>query len=280
MRRVVLLLVSAIAGGADAAPAAPPATAWADWVGDWTGKLTWTGCTSDGAPSATLSIDASDGAMAIDLAPAGVALGAMSLIDDGGNWMGQQADVTVRVSRATTGVLDVAVELDSGCRMRGALKRTSTGIAACDRLVGWARVEARCTKLVRPPLEVAPRLARQRETWSSAKGVTERSKIAAQCETRASRVEAQLVDAGCAPYPDPEIGIRGAQCQAVRQIAARFARCSAPEADLKAVVSQAAAQLSAAVQTADGATLPMVEAQCRELSKRIATESRIYGCPP
>jgi hypothetical protein len=44
--------------------------------------------------------------------------------------------------------------------VHGTLRRPSTGIAACDRLAGWARVEARCTKLTKPALENVARLVR------------------------------------------------------------------------------------------------------------------------
>jgi hypothetical protein len=280
MHRIPIVCVLACASAAIATPAPqPPQPRWADWVGDWTGKLKWTGCTADGADAAALSVEATDGALSIDLTPAGAALAPMSPVDDGGTWLGQQADVTVRLTAGKADQLEVMVDLESGCQMRGQLARATTGIAACDRLVGWSRIEARCGKLVRPPLELASRLARQRESWARAKG-PEKRKVAAQCEARATKVETELVDAGCAPNPDPEIGMRGAQCQALRQVAARFSRCTSGDPDLKARFEQGAAQLAAASQTADRTELPIVDAECRELHRQIATEARHYGCPP
>ena len=77
-----IVFVLAIGGGALARPATAPT--WADWVGDWEGKLKWTSCTSDGEPSATIALDATDGAMAIDLASGGAGLGSLSLLEDNG----------------------------------------------------------------------------------------------------------------------------------------------------------------------------------------------------
>ncbi|MDB4954692.1 MAG: hypothetical protein JWO36_2261 [Myxococcales bacterium] len=283
MRRVpiIAILIWATVAGAKPTATAPkpvPATTWADWVGDWAGKLTWRSCTADGAPAVSLPIEATNGAVTIDLTAAGSALGMMSLVDETGSFMGQQADITVHLTRHADTV-ELAVDLTSGCQVRGSLQRTSvTGIAQCDRLVAWAQIEARCTKLDRPPLELATRLARQRETWSKAHA-EERTKIVAQCDARSTKVEAELVDAGCAPNPDPEIGLRGAQCQVLRQIAARFERCASSPPDLKTRFGQSAAQLAAAAQTADTSAMPVVDAECRELRARIASAAQHYACP-
>jgi hypothetical protein len=285
MRRVPLLsMLVAVASTSLAAPA--PTTTWADWVGEWTGKLTWTSCTADGFATAALPLEATDGAVAIDLTPAGGALGMMTLVDESGSWLGHQADVTVHVTRPKADVLEVAVDLDSGCQMRARMQRASTGIAACDRLVAWSRIESRCAKLDKPPLEPAARLARQRDTWAKARTADRKSagsalkEIAAQCEARSTKVEAELIDVGCAPNADPEIGTRGPQCQAVRQIAARFARCTSSPPDLRSRFEQDAAQLAAAAQTADSSGLPIIDAECRTLRARIASAAQHYVCAP
>ena len=132
MRRAVLLGWLAVATAALAKPAPSSAPRWGDWVGDYTGKLTWTSCTAPGAGAATLPREAVDGQGAVDLTPAGGALEAMTLAEDGGGWAGQESDVTVHVTRPQPDTLERAVDLDSGCQVRGTLKRASTGIAACD----------------------------------------------------------------------------------------------------------------------------------------------------
>lgn len=276
MRGRVVLCALALASGALAKPP-PPAPTWADWVGDWEGKLRWTSCTADGAASATLPLEASEGAVAIDLGPAGGGLGALSLVEDNAGWVGQNGDVTVHVAHRA-GKLELAIDLDSGCQVRGTLQRASSGIAACDRLAAWARIEARCTKLVKPPLENQARLARQRASWASAAGEA-RTKLAAQCEARATKVEAELVDAGCAPNPDPAIGMRGAECRALAQAATRLGRCASVPTDLATLISQEASALVGAAQQASTAELPYVEVQCKRVRERIAQTVQQSGCP-
>lgn len=278
MRRWLLALGLATASGALAAPAPPPTLGWADWVGDWSGKLKWSSCSADGEPAAALAFDATDGAVMIDLTPAGGALGRMSLVEDNGGWTGQQGDVIVRLRR-TKAELEVAIDLDSGCEVRGTLARTTTGIATCDRLAAWARIESQCSKLARPPLENPARLARQRATWTKSTGEA-RAKLAEQCAARSTKVEAELVDAGCAPHPDPEIGMRGAECQALRGAGARLARCSNVPFDLREAFEREVVVLLAAAQGADKTALPVVDAECRRTREQLVSVAQQAGCPP
>lgn len=276
MCRRLWVFVLAAAGGASATPV--PAVTWADWVGDWDGKLAWTSCAVDGPTVATFAVDATDGGMAIDLAGAGAAFGRVTLIEDQAGWLGQHGDVTVHVSRGKAGI-DIAVALDSGCALHSSAHRATTAIAACDRLDAWARIEARCSRLGRPPLENPARLARQRESWSAARGDA-RTKLGAQCDARAAKVEAELVNVGCAPDPDPAIGHRGPMCQALRQSAAKLRRCGNLPSQISAALEGNANQLAAAAQTADDAALPIVEMRCEQLREDIASVAQKYACPP
>jgi predicted Fe-S protein YdhL (DUF1289 family) len=200
------------------------------------------------------------------------------LVEDNGGWLGKSGDVSVHVTRPKAETLDLAIELESGCQARGTLHRATIGIAPCDRLSAWARVEGRCTKLVKPSLENAARLAHQRATWAKASG-DERAKIGAQCEARAAKVEAELVDAGCAPSPDPAIGMRGAECRALAQAAARLGRCPSVPTDLATIISQEAAALVGAAQQARESELPYVEGQCKRVRDQIAQTVQQSGCP-
>src|SRR5690242_15254649 len=168
MRRAVVAGALAVAAAALAKPAAPTTPGWGDWVGDYSGKLAWASCTADGEGSATLPLEATDGTVTIDLTPAGGALESFTLVEDKLGWAAHEGDVTLHIARPKADTIELAIDLESGCQVRGTLKRPSTGIAACDRLAGWARIEAHCTKLVRPALENAARLVRQRKTWLSA----------------------------------------------------------------------------------------------------------------
>ena len=104
------------------------------------------------------------------------------------------------------------------------------------------------------------RLVRQRETWSKAQGDA-RTKLAAQCDARATKVSAELIDAGCAPNPDP-VGHRAPACQALRQSAAKLTRCGSIASSISSALDAQAAQLASVAQTADDASLP-VETRAR-----------------
>jgi hypothetical protein len=271
MSRVVAgIVVVASVAAAPVASAAPPQTVtWADWVGAYAGKLAWHNCTAPGERSATLAVDAADGVLSIDLAPASPGLDAMSLVADAHGWAGQQGDVEVRIARPRPDLLDVLVELDSGCTMKGRLKRASSGIAACDRLLGWARVEARCTKLREAPLEDLAKLVATK--W--------RKPDDARCTARATKLETSLIDAGCAPHPDPLIGVRARDCLELAAASAKLARCGTVPAAAMSAIAHDAQALSSAAQSAERATLPYVEQQCRDSKAMLATIAMRFHCP-
>lgn len=270
-------MVLAAGAFAAAAPAGSPALGWADWVGDWEGKLKWAGCTLDGEASASLPFDATDGAIAIDLTPAGGALAPMTLVENGTGWQGQKGDVSVKLAHGKDNAIDLAVELESGCSMHATLKRSAVGIAACDELAGWARIEDHCTKLAKPRLESLARLVRQRSEWQKARG-DGRATLATQCKARAAKVAAELIDAGCAPDPNP-VGERGPECHALRQTAAKLARCSTLPFDLATSLAHDANQLASAVAGAESdASLRVVERQCREMRAQITESAQQAGC--
>jgi hypothetical protein len=275
MRVPLIATALAVAAIAHATPAPAPVFSWADWVGDWGGKLKWAGCSIDGEPTATVALDATDGALSIDLAPAGGALAALSLVENGTGWVGQQGDVTVKLAHGRDSSLDLAVELESGCTMHANMKRASVGIAACDELAGWARIEEHCTKLAKPRLENLARLVRQRLEWSKSRGD---ARLAAQCKTRASKVEAELAEAGCAPDPNP-VSQRGPECQALRQTAAKVSRCSTLPFDLATSLAHDANQLASAVAGAETETsLKVVEKQCKQMRDQISEAAQQAGC--
>jgi len=277
VRRPAIAVVLVAGALATAAPAPSPTLGWADWVGDWEGKLKWAGCTLDGEPSASLPFDATDGAIAIDLTPAGGALTQMSLVENGAGWQGQKGDVSVKLAHGKDNAIDVAVELESGCSMHATLKRQAVGIAACDELAGWARIEDHCSKLAKPRLESLSRLAKQRSEWQKAKGDA-RTLLASQCKGRIAKVEAELIDVGCAPDPNP-VGSRGPECHALRQTAAKLARCSTLPFDLATSLAHDANQLASAVAGAESETsLKVVERQCRELRAQITESAQQAGC--
>ena len=275
--RVPLIATTLVLAVAARAATPAPASSWADWVGDWDGKLKWAGCSIDGEPSASVALEAIDGSLAIDLAPAGGALGPLSLVENNTGWLGQQGDVTVKLAHGRDSSIEVAVELESGCTMHATLKRASVGIATCDELAGWARIEEHCSRLAKPRLENFARLVRQRVEWTKARGEA-RSTLALQCKARVGKVEAELAEAGCAPDPNP-VSQRGPECQALRQTAAKLSRCGTLPFDLATSLAHDANQLASAVAGAETETsLKVVEKQCKQMRDQITEAAQQAGC--
>jgi hypothetical protein len=259
----------ALAAPAAKAPDAKAAT-WADWVGDFEGALAWRNCSAPGAARATVAIDGIDGALEVDLTAARGGLRRFSLVEEEGTLAAQDGDLKLTLKRPRPGVVDLAIELDSGCAITGRLSRGTTNVAACDRLSAWARVESRCTKLRRPRLEDTAALAKT--AWKAAD--------AAACTTRADRLEHALVDTGCAPHPDPLIGVRAVDCLALAQAAQKLSRCGSIPRELSEPIASRANALAASAQSADAGTLPVVEAQCRDARADVVAVSTRFRCTP
>lgn len=273
MKRAIVALGLAVAFGA--AAEATPRPRWSDWVGDYTGKLAWPGCTTKGEKTATLALDAVDGALSIDLTPAGGGLRPMSLVEDGATWTAQQGDVKLTIVRPQRDAIELTVELGTDCVLRSILRRASTKIAACDQLVAWVRIEAACTKRVAAALEDPAALAKERATWNKPR----KARVAEQCATRASKVEASLVDVGCAPDPLPPSMVRAPDCARFVDAARTFQQCPLALPAVKAQALTDAASLLATCGTADDAALRVLSEKCRDAYvrlSRIATHSR---CP-
>ena len=258
---ICLFLTLAPAMGSQAV-AAPPT--WADWVGDYRGALTWRQCTAPGEARATLAIDAVDGAVRIDLAPAGAALRALTLTAEDGVWIAQDGDVSVRVARKQPNTIELAVTYESGCTVRGKLARTSTGVPACDRMVAWSRIAAACTKTAARDDLPAKR------TWKAAD--------APRCAARADTLAHAMIEVGCAPHPDPEIAHRARACRALVDATQKLARCGRVPPAIQQRLAQTASALSAAAESAERATLPYVEQQCTDARAEVAGTAVQFQC--
>ncbi|MBA3464857.1 MAG: hypothetical protein H0T46_33295 [Deltaproteobacteria bacterium] len=252
----LLLALVVICGTAEA-------RSWSDLVGDYTGKLAWTGCTAPGAKSATLSVDATDGALAIDLAPAGGGLVAMSLVEsDRGKLSAQQGDVTLAITPGRPNTIALAIDLTSGCAIRGTLVRAITKVPACDRLVGAGRIAQKCTKL---PVPIAPIASK---VW--------KARDAAACATRAEAIETQVIDAGCLPVEDPLASTLGLQCRQLISEAEKLKRCPSAPPEM---VMAANRIITIAQPAADGTSRAVVEASCREGHDMVVELAARVRCP-
>jgi len=244
-------------------------TSWADWAGSYRGALRWSGCSLPGAKSAAVALAFVDGVASIDLAAVRPAMSSLTLVSDDHGWSARQGDLAVAITRPKHDTIDLALDLDTGCTMRGRLTRASSNIAACDALVGWARIEASCSKLSSPPLEDVAKLTATK--WKPAE--------ASRCTARAATIERELIDAGCAPHPDPLIGVRARDCVELSQLAGTLSRCGNLPQEIKNQVITAAQALASAAQSAEKATLPYVDKQCRDVRTSLVAIATQFRCP-
>lgn len=261
VRRILIVCVLVAASDAVASPAT-----WADWVGDYRGAVTWRSCTAPGERTVTLGVDAIDGAMQIDLAPAGAGLRALSLTPEDAAWVAQDGDITVKVARGKPNTLVLAVDFESGCRVRGKLARVTPAVPACARLVAWSRIEARCTKTT-AKLEDPAALAKK---WKPAD--------AASCTARGDKLERAMIDAGCAPHPDPDIGTRAVECRVLADATAKLARCGRVPREIMQRRSAIASALSSAAQSAEPSALTYVTRQCKDERSELAAIATQFSC--
>jgi len=271
MRLGITVVLLGVALVATARAELPPQPTWGDWVGDYTGKLAWRGCGTPGEPRATVALDAVEGAMSIELVNAGGGLRAMSLVEEERGWSAQSGDVKLRITRARPNTITLDAEVGSDCRLQATLVRPTTKHAACDRLIGWTRIESKCAKSVASPLEDPAKLMQESRAWKTrAKGTL------ATCEKRATKLAWTMVDVGCAPMPDPQASVPGPRCQALDQALGKLRRCGNLPPDVMRALDGV---MSGPRTGADATTRAAVELACsvrvQELA-RVAADSR---CP-
>lgn len=251
--RLAVLAVMLLAGSAHAAP-------WTEWVGDYKGTLTWRACTTPGARSATLALDAIDGVLAIDLTRAAGGLRTMTLVEDErGTLSAKDGDVTLGIAREKDALV-LSVDLASGCSLRGRLVRVRDKVAACDRLVSLARIARTCTKVQLP---ATPPLALK---WKPAD--------APACRAKAEPLESALGDAGCMPVESAVL--LGLQCRQVADEAAKLMRCPSLPPQVQALTEQL--RMSAR-SVSDPAQREMAELACGRAHEALAELAVQARCP-
>ena len=263
MREILIACLLLASSQAVAGPSTPGT--WADWVGEYSGSVAWRRCTAAGEKSATVTFEAVDGTMRIDLASLGAALRTMSLTHEDEVWVAQDGDLRVRVARKKPNRIDLAIDYDSGCTARGQLVRPSTGVPACDALIAWARIEQACTKVT---TKLEGDLAKQKWKRSDA----------AACSARTDKLAHAMIDAGCAPHPDPQIAHRAPACRTLAQSTQKLARCGRVPREIMQNLSGRASALSSAAQSAERATLQYVEQQCKDARTEVVGTAAQFQC--
>jgi len=124
---------------------------------------------------------------------------------------------------------------------------------------------------------VVPAAAKLEDVTVLAKAKWKKSD-AARCVARAEKVELAMIDAGCAPHPDPQIALRAVECRALSDAAQKLARCGRVPQEIMQRLSGKASALSAAAQTAERATLPYVEQQCKDARAELSGTAVQFQC--
>lgn len=270
VRAYAFVMVIGLSTGAEAAPT------WADVVGDYTGALTWKSCNTPGAKKATVAIDATDGALAIDLTAAGGGLRTFTLVPQDAEgehaWGAQDADVRVDITHTRADTIALSVDIDERCEVRGTLTRATTKLPACDRLVAWSRIEQRCTKRTGDPREGAKALAAERVLWrKQPKGTA-----AASCAARADKLATSLIDAGCAPPADPDAALLVPSCRRLVDQAMRVQRCTTAPPEL---VQLAQSLSTFAVPAPDPTSRAIASDSCEHALAVLAQHAGWARCP-
>jgi hypothetical protein len=264
--RSIAILVMLVAPALAEAPR-KPWPRWTDWVGSYEGKLVWKRCSAPGNKQAAIPLVATDGVMAVDLAAAHAGLRSVPLVSDDVGWTAKESDLRLSITRPRPNTIEVTVALASGCTMKAQLRRATTTVPECDRLIGWARVEASCKKLANQRGEELAKLVANRWTQADAAG----------CSARADKLERAVVDASCAPHPNPLVRGRGRDCTGLQLYAAFIRRCSVPP-DLRDEYSKQVDELMKAIVKAEGPEVSKVEAECRSLKPVLEQIALTYRC--
>jgi len=159
------------------------------WVGSWTGKATWKGCTTSGRKKLTVDVSpalATDGATLID----GLGAFTWGLAGDQLVLLSEGIEISILPSKKG-GKLTLAT--GAGCIGKATLTRPTSKIPACDTLRAVATIQASC-----PHLDAATRddeLARVTAAWrgwSKLRGKKKKAR-AASCAREADALREQIL---------------------------------------------------------------------------------------
>jgi hypothetical protein len=246
-----------------------------DWLGTWTGKATWTGCTVEGASTISLAITWRDYGIFVDGAGLYEGLGELAPEgrDDGGLALDLK-DVSFELKR-TKAKKGAAAKLElhtaAQCTLTANLTRAGSGIAACDDVIALASVAASCGVTVDddPADEV--------EAWQALAG--KKAKRAAKaCGARATALRERLVAGSClAPEHDPS---RVPACLETWALGQKLFQCPRMSAERQrstlATINDFRESLRA-LHDRDGADTIAAE-KCAETTEILRDVADAYGC--
>ncbi len=268
----VVAVVALVAAPAAASPLEP-----ADLVGTWRGTARWTGCSVAGHAAVALPIAWRDGTYVIDLAPARDDLGEILLAPDGDGFTGHRDDLQVRF--APRGAPTLTLTSSADCTARLALTRASSGIAACDRVVALAAIEATCPAAGDPRAARQAAVASRAASWSRLRGARQRA-AAAACTTEADGLADALTVAGCLPQATTG-PVTVPACDAYLAALPRYARCPGVTASARRVLDDGARRMMRSLAAAAGAPAALERAGqvCEDAITALRFAAHALRCP-
>jgi hypothetical protein len=255
VRRLLLAAVVMMA----AAPSARGDRYVETWLGTWSGKATWKGCTVEGAEQLSVKVAWHDGMLWIDGAALYETLGEVAPDGRDGNVLAFETDdlsVELRPARPAKGKkrakpATLTFTTAAQCKMTAKLTRDgSTGDAACDGLAALTEVAASCE------LEVP--------------AADERS-----CKVRGDELRERLVAQDCLrPEHDPA---DLPACREVWHLAQRIMRCEQASVSFKQGALESTADLRHGLRNYDDA---LAIEKCEEYAQILRdTADDILHCP-
>lgn len=182
---VVAVVVMAATGRAEA----QSADVAERWVGTWTGKATWKGCTTAGPKQLALTLVAARGTITLDGDTLMEGLGDVDFAAALAALSAPRDDLSLTLTWGKKGV-KLAMKTAGGCTAKATLTRASSGIAACDAALALREIDAGCGGTS------AGDAAADRKAWKKLTGKKKKAQ-AARCEADAATLRADLGSRQC-----------------------------------------------------------------------------------
>jgi hypothetical protein len=268
MRRLALAALAVIG----LAPEARADREVESWLGTWTGKATWKGCTVEGAAELAVAVSWRDGSLWIDGAAIYEGLGEVAPeVREGGALVHDADGLTVELRRGKAGKATLSLKTAAKCTMTAKLERDGTGLPACDDLLALGRVAAAC------PLAVDDDPSDEVEGWRAVKKKA-RKRTLAQCSRRADALRERLVASDCLPPDDDPVDLP--ECRVVWRIAAALIRCGHLPVEFKQSTGESMVTLRRSLRSLAGKEGgdELAVAQCQETEAILRVNAEALHC--
>lgn len=246
-----------------------------DWVGIWTGKASWKGCTAPGGAALTVAVSWHDGALWIDGSALYEGLGEVTTETRPGGAVVHEVDgLEIELRTATKkskGKATITLSTAAQCTMTAKVARPSSGIGACDDLVALAGAASGCG------LDLDDDPATEVDGWRALTG-KKRRKAATACQARVDTLRVTLVAEQCLPPQNDPSDV--AECRDTWRLAQRMVQCQRLPAEDKAGTLQGIAELKRSLRSlhdrADAADIATTA--CKDTNETLKVIVDALGC--